>query len=223
MGRHLSPRYGQVILVSGYPVLTAVNWSQHWCAICVQYQSSCAPKLARKCEIEHWLPCGADGRAVYGHVITKFSGMGRFTYPWGSAGALRAPEIRYKIRLKRHNFYLQRLALTRALKGFFLRFKPAVWRTSINRYHGFHALAKRRFFPRFSSTRRKMAAFIKPCLQYYFATGFDTVSCEDYEEYEFLECVSYNHISFLNTRWQLVWVLATSGFYWVFDNMKNDN
>ena len=33
MGRHLSPRYGQVILVSGYPVLTAVNWSQHWCAI----------------------------------------------------------------------------------------------------------------------------------------------------------------------------------------------
>ena len=62
MGRHLSPRYGQVILVSGYPVLTAVNWSQHWCAICVQYQSSCAPKLATKCEIEHWLPCGADGR-----------------------------------------------------------------------------------------------------------------------------------------------------------------
>ena len=33
---------------------------------------------------------------VYGHVITKFSGMGRFTYPWCSAGALRAPELRYK-------------------------------------------------------------------------------------------------------------------------------
>ena len=66
MGRHLSPRYGQVILVSGYPVLTAVNWSQHWCAICVQYQSSCAPKLARKCGIEHWFPCGADGRAADG-------------------------------------------------------------------------------------------------------------------------------------------------------------
>ena len=63
MGRHLSPRYGQVILLIGYPVLTAVNWSQHWCARCVQYQSSCAPKLARKCEIEHWFPCGADGRA----------------------------------------------------------------------------------------------------------------------------------------------------------------
>ena len=95
----LDVRSGQVILVSGYPVLTAVNWSQHWCAICLQYQSSCAPKLARKCEIEHWLPCGADGRAggraVYVHVITKFSGMGRFTYPWCSAGALRAPELRY--------------------------------------------------------------------------------------------------------------------------------
>ena len=63
MGRHLSPRYGQVILVSGYPVLTAVNWSQHWCAICLQYQFSCAPKLAGKCEIEHWFPCGEHGRA----------------------------------------------------------------------------------------------------------------------------------------------------------------
>ena len=50
MDRHLSPRYGQVILVSGYPVL-----------------------------------------------ITKFSGMGRFTYPWCSAGALRAPELRYNL------------------------------------------------------------------------------------------------------------------------------
>ena len=49
--------------------------------------------------IEHWLACGADvrtgGRAVYGHVITKFSGMGRFTYPWCSAGGLPPPELRY--------------------------------------------------------------------------------------------------------------------------------
>ena len=36
-----------------------------------------------------------DGRAVYGHVITKLSGMGRFTSPWCSASALRAPELRY--------------------------------------------------------------------------------------------------------------------------------
>ena len=27
----------------------------------------------------------AVGRSVYGHVITKFSGMGRFTKLWGSA------------------------------------------------------------------------------------------------------------------------------------------
>ena len=64
MGRHLSPRYGQVMLVSRYPVLTAVNWSQHLCAICVQYQFPCAPKLARECEVEHWcrpLWCGGTG------------------------------------------------------------------------------------------------------------------------------------------------------------------
>ena len=30
-------------------------------------------------------------RAVYGHVITKFSRMGRFTELWGSARELRAP------------------------------------------------------------------------------------------------------------------------------------
>ena len=54
MGRHLSLRYTQVILVSRYPVLTAVNWLQHWCPICVHYQFSCALKLARKYEIEHF-------------------------------------------------------------------------------------------------------------------------------------------------------------------------
>ena len=40
------------------------------------------------CESKHCCPCGADGRSlerafgrsVYGHVITKFSGMGRFIY-----------------------------------------------------------------------------------------------------------------------------------------------
>ena len=33
-----------------------------------------------------------------------------------------------------------------------------------------------------------MPAF-KPFLQY-FATGSDTASCQDYEEYEFVECLS---------------------------------
>ena len=65
MGQHLSPRYGQVILVSGYPVSTAVNWSQRWCPKCVHYQFSCAPKLARKYEIEHWCPVvRTDGRCT---------------------------------------------------------------------------------------------------------------------------------------------------------------
>ena len=53
MGQHLSPRSGQVILVSGYPVLQLSidhNIDVQWmCA----YQFSCALKLARKYEIEH--------------------------------------------------------------------------------------------------------------------------------------------------------------------------
>ena len=64
MGQYLSLRYGQVILVTTYPVLTAVNLSQHGCAI-----SGCiwAPKLARKCEM--------DGRAigVWSHDYQIFS------------------------------------------------------------------------------------------------------------------------------------------------------
>ena len=31
------------------------------CNMCA-ISSCCAPKLARKCNIEHWLPCGADRR-----------------------------------------------------------------------------------------------------------------------------------------------------------------
>ena len=46
-----------------------------------------APILARKCEIKHWYACGADGRkvgwSVYGHVITEFSRMDRFSKLWG--------------------------------------------------------------------------------------------------------------------------------------------
>ena len=41
------------------------------------------------------------GRSVarsLGHVITKFSGMGRFIYPWCSAGALRARSSAKKTR-----------------------------------------------------------------------------------------------------------------------------
>ena len=63
----------------------------------MQSAFSWAPNVTRKCESKHWYACGADGRSVgrsvaqsVGHVITKFPGMGRFIYPWCSAGALRA-------------------------------------------------------------------------------------------------------------------------------------
>ena len=95
MGQHLSPRYSQVILVGGYPVLTAVTLMCNICAISVFLCSQI--KLARKCEIEHWYSCGANRHSVihsvYGLVITKFSGMVRFTYRWCSAGA----ELHYKL------------------------------------------------------------------------------------------------------------------------------
>ena len=68
----------------------SIDHMQHWCATCVHCQFSCASKLARKYEIEHWCACSADGRAVYDQVITKFSGMGRFPWLWGSACALFA-------------------------------------------------------------------------------------------------------------------------------------
>ena len=61
MGRHLSPRFTQVILVSGYLVLTAVNWSQHWCPICVSVFLCSNPKLARKYEIEH---CSRSSKTI---------------------------------------------------------------------------------------------------------------------------------------------------------------
>ena len=68
-----------------------------------------APKLARKCEIKHWYACGADGRkvgwSVHGHVITKFSRMGRLphflSYGAPSTRALSARvELRYEFKKK---------------------------------------------------------------------------------------------------------------------------
>ena len=99
MGRHLSPRYGQVILVRG-TLLWQLSIDHN---IDVQSVSFWAPKVVRKCESKHWLSCDADrrragGQSVYDYVITKFSGMGRFTKLWGSAHALRARvELRYDV------------------------------------------------------------------------------------------------------------------------------
>ena len=70
----------------------------------VQLASFWVPRVVRKCESKHWLSSGADGRtgsgrAVYGHVITKFSGMGRFTQLWGSAHACASRARRAPLKL----------------------------------------------------------------------------------------------------------------------------
>ena len=61
----------------------------------MQLVFSWAPKLAKSVRVNIGSPVvRTDGRSavggrrsVYGHVITKFSGMGRFTKLWGSAHA----------------------------------------------------------------------------------------------------------------------------------------
>ena len=69
MGQYLSLQYGQVIVVTGYPVLTAVNLSQKWmCNIRLHlgFQTSYSVR---------WMV----GLLAYGHVITKFSRMDSFS------------------------------------------------------------------------------------------------------------------------------------------------
>ena len=71
-----------------------------------------APKLARECDSKHWFPCGADGRS-YGHVITKFSRMGRLphslSYGAPSTRALRARvELRYILKCGYYNYSVER-------------------------------------------------------------------------------------------------------------------
>ena len=119
---------------------------------------------------------------------------------------------------------LQQLPLTCALKGFFLWFKHAVWWMSINRYHGFHTLAKRRFFPPFLSTRRNMLAFNRFCnillqdvtllhVKITRSTNLLSVCRRKLKLSTYLHTVSYKHISFLSTHSQLLSLLASSEFY----------
>ena len=65
MGRHLSQRYGQVILVSRYFCFDSCQLTTTWMWN-IRLQD---PILARKCTISHWFPCGAGGRAG-GHTVT---------------------------------------------------------------------------------------------------------------------------------------------------------
>ena len=59
MGRYLSPRYGQAILVSGH-CFDSCQLIKTW-MLNIRFQ---APKLARKCEIKHGTPVvRTDGRS----------------------------------------------------------------------------------------------------------------------------------------------------------------
>ena len=124
MGQYLSPRLRQVVLVSGYPVLTAINWSQHGCVI---PGCSWGPKLlsiARNCEIKYWFPCGADGWSVFGRCTVTwlpnfqrwidFLSYGapptrlRFAHAWNSVMNYDAVGITFSLTFRR----LLRVAFT---------------------------------------------------------------------------------------------------------------
>ena len=113
MGQHLSPRYGQVILVTGYPVSTAVNWSQRWCPKCVHYQFSCAPRLARKYEIEHWCPVvRADGRCTVTWLPNFLGWVDFLSYGASRArrAAIKGSSVKHSrttrvLSYKKHSYY----------------------------------------------------------------------------------------------------------------------
>ena len=81
--------------------ISAFRFRRYWpftAFSCLCFTMQFPAKIASSCiwvaipvdwVILHWYACDADGRSfrrsVYGHVIAKFSGMGRFTYPWCSA------------------------------------------------------------------------------------------------------------------------------------------
>ena len=112
--------------------------------------------------------------------------------------------------------YLQRLPLTRPLKGFFLRFKPPVWWTSNNRYHGFHALAGREkiLSPFLEHSEEHVGLLNRFCnilpqdltaihVKITRSTNLSSVCRRKLKLSTYLHTISYNHISFLNTRSQL--------------------
>ena len=69
--------------------MTAVNWSQHWCEISFLLGSQTTVRVKIGMPVVR-----TNGRSV-GHP--KFSGMGRFIYPWCSAGGLRARSSAIKV------------------------------------------------------------------------------------------------------------------------------
>ena len=82
MGRHLSPRYGQVILV--IPCFDSCQLIRTlMCNMSAMSSLPVLPNWLESVRLNIGFPVvRTDGQAVNGRVTTKFSGMGRFTYPW---------------------------------------------------------------------------------------------------------------------------------------------
>ena len=128
--------------------------------------------------------------------------------------------------------FLQPLPLTRALKGFFLQFKPAFWWTSINRYHGFSRVGLEKILSPFLEHLEENVG-VSAVLQYNILLQVLTplhvkitrtknllsVFRRKLKLSKYLHTVSYNHISFSQS---LATRLSSCLFWFLFDNMKND-
>ena len=116
------------------------------------------------------------------------------------------------------------LPLTRALEGLFIWFKPAFWWTSINCYYGYSRVGLERILSLSQAPGRicrRLSRFCNILLQdmtplhvmIMRSSNLLSVCHKKFKLSTYLHTVSYNHVSFLNTPSQLVWVLASSGFY----------
>ena len=102
---------------------------------------------------------------------------------------------------------------TRPQRFFFFGFKPAFWWTSINRYHGFSRVGPEQTLSPFleHSEEQVVSALLCYMIWHLFMSRLRGVRiCQlsvrrrKLKLSTYLQTVSYNDISFLNTRWQLV-------------------
>ena len=117
-----------------------------------------------------------------------------------------------RIPAKPRLIYLQRLPLTRARKGFFLWFKPAVWWTSVNRYHGFSRVGREKILsPFLEHSEEHVGLLNRFCnilpqdltpvhVKITRSTNLLIVCRRKLKLSTYLHTISYNHISFLSTR-----------------------
>ena len=84
----------------------------------VQYRFPCAPKLARKCEIEDWCACGAEGRSV-GRTVTLLPNfLGWVDYHISLPMGLRPRAFRSRVELRYKTQILLRIVRTNDLRVF---------------------------------------------------------------------------------------------------------